>query len=186
MRVFTLAGSLRTGSWNKKLLHAAELVLAAHPIEIDHADLDEFELPLYNGDIEATQGFPPGVRRLRERIAAAQALLMVSPEYNHSIPGPLKNAIDWASRPPNQPFKGKAGALMGASTGHYGAVRALAHLRLSLTALGVWLVPSQVLLPNADKAFQPNGTLVDATARHQVEHVVTDLVRLATVLHKTA
>ena len=120
IRVLGFAGSLRKASFNAGLLRAAQEMLP------DGMALEVFDLlpiPLYNADVEA-HGFPEAVTRFRERIAAADALLIATPEYNYSIPGVLKNAIDWASRPPgNTPLDGKTVALMGASPGMMGTSR---------------------------------------------------------------
>ena len=107
--VLAICGSLRAGSYNRAALRSA-IELKPPGMTIETADIASF--PLYNEDVRA-QGFPPPVERLRRQIAAADALLFVTPEYNYSIPGVLKNAIDWASRPPDQPFAGKPVAIMG-------------------------------------------------------------------------
>src|SRR5215469_113162 len=111
MKVFAMVGSLRKGSYNKLLLQNA-LELKPADMEIESADLAP--IPPYNEDVRE-QGFPPPVEALRNRIQAADALLFVTPEYNYSVPGVLKNAIDWASRPPARVFDGKPAAIMGAS-----------------------------------------------------------------------
>src|SRR3989304_6659665 len=117
IKIFAMAGALRAGSFNRKLLKAA--VQKIKDATVDVADLKEFDLPLYDGDLEA-QGLPPGVVRLKERIAAADALLFATPEYNHSVPGTFKNAIDWASRPPSNPFREKPALIISASPGYFG------------------------------------------------------------------
>src|SRR3989454_12781302 len=131
--VLGFAGSLRKGSFNAAVLRAA--------VEMAPADmrLETFDLrgiPLYDGDVEA-QGLPAAVKRFRERIAAADALLIVTPEYNYSMAGVLKNAIDWASRPPDQPFRGKPAAIMGAAAGMAGSARAQYDLRRSCVFLDI-------------------------------------------------
>lgn len=134
IRVFGISGSLRKGSYNTALLRAAkELAPEGMQIEI-YEGLGA--IPPYNEDVRE-QGWPEPVRELRERIAAADALLVVTPEYNYSIPGVLKNAIDWASRPPNPPMAGKPAAIMGASGGNFGTARAQLHLRQIFTFLDV-------------------------------------------------
>src|SRR5246500_1928773 len=123
--VLGICGSLRAGSHNKAALQNA-IEMKPPGMAIETADIGS--IPLYNEDVRA-QGFPPPVETLRRQIAAADALLFATPEYNYSIPGVLKNAIDWASRPPDQPFAGKPIALMGASPGRFGSARAQYHLR---------------------------------------------------------
>ena len=129
--VLAICGSLRAGSYNQAALRTA-IELKPPGMTIETADIGSF--PLYNEDVLA-RGYPPPVETLRRQIAEADALLFVTPEYNYSIPGVLKNAIDWASRPPDQPFAGKPVAMMGASPGMGGtgacAIRSAALLRLS-------------------------------------------------------
>jgi hypothetical protein len=130
IRVFAYCGSLRKGSFNRMALRAAE-ELAPEGMSFESCDIGD--IPLYNEDVRQ-QGFPAPVEKMRERIRAADAILFVTPEYNYSIPGVLKNAIDWASRPPDQPFAGKPAALMGATPSMLGTARAVsppAGLRLS-------------------------------------------------------
>src|SRR5438552_12499694 len=116
INVLAICGSLRAGSFNKAALRTA-IELKPPGMTIETADIGS--IPLYNEDVRAL-GFPPPVERLRAQIAAADALLFVVPEYNYSMPGVLKNAIDWASRPPDQPFAGKPVAIMGAAAGMAG------------------------------------------------------------------
>jgi chromate reductase len=125
VRVLGISGSLRQGSFNTALLHTA-IDLAPPGLSIDVAELRD--LPLYDEDVRA-KGLPESVLRFRERIAQAQGILVATPEYNFSLPGVLKNAIDWASRPPQQPFAGKPLGIMGASSGMSGTMRAQYHLR---------------------------------------------------------
>ena len=121
LRVLGVSGSLRRGSFNTAALRTAQ-ELAPEGMTIEIADISE--IPPYNDDVRQEQGYPPPVERLRAEIAAADALLFVTPEYNYSVPGVLKNAIDWASRPPNQPLDGKPVAIMGASPSLLGTARA--------------------------------------------------------------
>src|SRR5246127_526663 len=129
--VLGICGSLRAGSYNKAALHVA-IELKPPGMTIETADIGS--IPLYNEDVRA-QGFPPPVEKLRRQIAAADALLFATPEYNYSMPGVLKNAIDWASRPPDQPFAGKPVAIIGASAGMGGTARAQYDLRRSCVFL---------------------------------------------------
>src|SRR6201997_3072668 len=123
--VLGICGSLRAGSHNKAALQNA-IEMKPPGMTIETADIGS--IPLYNEDVRA-RGFPPPVEKLRAQIAAADALLFVTPEYNYSMSGVLKNAIDWASRPPEQPFAGEPGAMMGAAAGMAGSARAQYHLR---------------------------------------------------------
>lgn len=125
VRVLGISGSLRQASFNTALLRTA-IDLAPSGVEIEVADIRD--IPLYDEDLRA-KGLPEAVERFRERIAQADGILIATPEYNFSLPGVLKNAIDWASRPPNQPFAGKPLGIMGASGGLSGTMRAQYHLR---------------------------------------------------------
>lgn len=162
VRILGIAGSLRRGSFNAATLHAArELAPAGLTIEI----FDIAPIPLYNEDVRQ-QGFPASVADLRARIKAADGLLIVTPEYNYSIPGVLKNAIDWASRPPEQPFDGKPIGLMGAAGGVMGTSRAQYHLRQCFVFLnGLVMNRPEVMIPQAQNKFDANGTLTDQTTR---------------------
>lgn len=170
-----LCGSLRRDSFNRRLLAQAVEVARSQGAQVDVVELRELALPPYDGDLEAEQGLPPGARVLKERIAAAGGLLIASPEYNHSIPGTFKNVIDWATRGGN-PFTGKMAALMGASTGGFGAVRSLQHLRQVLMARGAWIVPGLVTVSNAEQAFDDEGKLKDGALAKQLEGLVASLV----------
>lgn len=176
-RILAMAGSLRAGSYNKKLLAVGIDALLAGGAEVDIVDIRTLGFPLYDGDIEENEGVPAAVHALRARIVAAHGLLIASPEYNHSIPGTFKNVIDWASRPPKPyVFHDKAVALMGASPGGFGAVRSLLHLREVFTALGAWVLPAQVTISRADSAFAAGGGLTDPKRAHLVRQLAADLI----------
>jgi chromate reductase len=181
LRILSFAGSLRAGSFNRKLLGIAVEALRGRA-EIDLLDLREVAMPLYDGDLEEREGLPEGARRFKERIGAADALLIVTPEYNNSVPGTLKNAIDWASRPPGNPFKGKVVLLMGASPGQFGAVRGVMAVRLILTALFAIVIPQMVLIPRADQAFDEAGALKDPKNLGQIEKACAEFLRVASAL----
>ena len=156
-----ISGSLRKGSYNTALLRAAaEVMPPGMTLEI----LDLSPLPMFNPDNE--KPFPEVVVEFHTRLAQANALLIATPEYNSSISGALKNAIDWASRPPRQPFNGKPVAIMGVSTGNFGTLRAQLHLRQILTHVGALpLGKPEVLVARAEQAFDPEGKLADEAAR---------------------
>ena len=162
MVVLGIAGSLRRGSFNAATLHAAQ-ELAPAGMTIERYDIAP--IPLYNEDVRQ-QGFPAPVEDLRARIRAADGLLIVTPEYNYSIPGVLKNAIDWASRPPEQPFDGKPIGVMGASGGIHGTSRAQYHLRQCIVFLnGLVMNRPEVMIPAAQNKFDADGKLTDQTTR---------------------
>ncbi len=172
LTVLGFAGSLRQGSYNKAALRAAQ-ELSPPGMTIESFDLAP--IPIYNDDVRL-QGYPPAVEEFRARIKAADALLIVTPEYNHSIPGVLKNAIDWASRPPDQPFNGKPIAIMGVSPGVLGTVRAQMHLRQSFVFLnGLLLSQPEVLIGNAGNRFDAEGKLTDESTREFVRKLLDAL-----------
>lgn len=174
MNILGISGSLRKESFNTKLLRTAQ-ELAPAGIMITRFDIAP--IPLYNDDV-FQQGHPPDVARFRDAIRAADALLIATPEYNYSVPGVLKNAIDWASRPPSEnPFGGKPAAIMGASTGRGGTMRSQYHLRQVLVGLDLHVVnrPEVAVQTAADK-FDATGTLTDERTRNQVKALVEALV----------
>jgi chromate reductase len=175
VRVLAFAGALRKGSFNRKLSALAAERARARGAEVDLLDLHEVEMPLYDGDLEAEHGFPPGAVRFRERIAQADALAIASPEYNASIPGTLKNAIDWASRAPNPPFRNKIGAILSASPGMAGGGRMAPDLRKVLSAVGVFVVPASLAVSQASTAFDVEGRLSEALMK-QLDGVVAQLL----------
>lgn len=162
LRVLGISGSLRKGSFNTAVLRAA-VELAPEGMTIETADIRA--IPAYDEDVR-TAGLPDAVKKLREAIAGADALLIVTPEYNYSIPGVLKNAIDWASRPPNQPFAGKPLAIMGASGGLGGTMRAQYHLRQVAVFLDMHpLNKPEVFVRSAQEKVDASGTLTDEATR---------------------
>jgi len=174
VKVAAFAGSLRSDSWNRKLLALAVRHALDAGAEVDVIDLRALAIPLYDADTEHASGLPAGVKQLKERIAAAQGVLVATPEYNHSIPGVLKNVLDWVSRPPNNPLRDKTVALMGASTGMAGTLRVNYALRPVFSTAGSWLVPGYVGIPNAAQAFDDAGNLKDELFRKQLEaHIKT-------------
>ena len=175
--ILGMPGSLRRGSSNRGLLRAAREV-APEGAEIETFDLAS--IPPYNADVEA-EGDPAPVGELKERIVAAHALLIATPEYNTSIPGVLKNAIDWASQPfATTVLRFKPVALMGASAGRFGTVRAQNELRQVLTALGCYVLPfPQVTISNAHERFDEEGNLTDEAVREQVRMLIDALVSWA-------
>jgi NAD(P)H-dependent FMN reductase len=181
MKILAFAGSLRSGSFNRRLVLLAAGTLRGQS-DVDLLDLREVAMPPYDGDIEAKDGLPEGARQFKQRIAAADALLICSPEYNWSIPGTLKNVIDWASRGDGNPFKGKVALLMGASPGAYGAVRSALALRQVLCALAVFVLPTTVQIGRADEAFDAAGRLIDPRSQAQVDKACAELVRVTRLM----
>ncbi|MCC7428402.1 MAG: NAD(P)H-dependent oxidoreductase [Alphaproteobacteria bacterium] len=163
LRVLAFAGALRAKSFNRALIATAAAIAPAGLAVTVWQDLD---LPLYNQDVE-DKGDPAAIAAFKAAVAGADALLISTPEYNHGVPAPLKNAIDWASRPSGKgPILRKPVAIMGASTGMIGTARAQGHLRQTLAALGCpALVGADVLVNNANAKFDAAGTLTDEPTR---------------------
>lgn len=173
LRVAGIAGSLRAGSYNRALLRAAqELAPPGMTIEI----VDLHAIPLFNEDVEA-QGDPEPVAALKSAIRQADALLVSTPEYNHGIPGVLKNAIDWASRPPRSSvLNGKPAAIMGASPGMVGTARSQSQLRQAFVFTGTLaLLQPEVLVARAHERFDAAGRLADEPTRHHVRRLLEAL-----------
>lgn len=169
MNVIGISGSLRKDSFNSMALRAA-CKLAPEGMRIEIADLAP--IPLYNEDVRSA-GWPASVSELKERIRAADAVLLVSPEFNFSVPGVLKNTLDWLSRPPAPPFDGKPVAIMGASTGILGTARMQYHLRQVLVYMNTFTVNKpEVFITQAATKFNAQGELSDAPTGQ----VITDLL----------
>ena len=186
--IAVLAGSTREGSFNRALAAAAARALEAQGAHVTVIDLADYDLPLYSAALEAN-AFPPDARRLKQVLAAQAGLLVVTPEYNGSIPPLLKNAIDWASRPTDgeamlalSAYRGKAAAVMSASLSPFGGLRAVTHLRQILSTVQMLVIPEQVQLPAAHMAFAEDGTLKDAMAASLVDLTAASLVRVAAAL----
>jgi chromate reductase len=176
MRILAISGSLRRDSYNTQLLRAAEELAPAG------VDLELYEslkdVPPYDQDDDG-ELVPAAAQDLRERIRAADAVLIATPEYNSSIPGQLKNALDWASRPfRTNALRNKPVAVMGATTGAYGAVWAQAELRKVLGATGARVVPAEVAVAHAHERFE-DGTLIDDDIRAGLGEALRELIQTA-------
>lgn len=172
MHFLGISGSLRKDSFNSGALRACADVL---PPGVTLSTFDLSPIPLYNEDVRA-QGLPDAVQQLRAQIKAADALVIATPEYNYSIPGVLKNAIDWASRPPEQPFNGKPIALIGATPGGFGTSRAQYHLRQVFVYLNAHLLNQpEVFISAAPSKFDANGHLTDTATAEQLGKMLAAL-----------
>ncbi len=185
-KILAFAGSTREASYNKQLVKVAAEGARAAGAEVTYLDLRDLPLPLFDEDLEAKEGLPENVRRLKELLISHQGFLIACPEYNSSITPVLKNAIDWASRPlPGEPmlasFRDKVAVLMSASPGGLGGLRGLVHVRSILSSIGVLVLPDQKALPKAFEAFDADGRLNDSKQQAEVEQLGN---KLATVLAK--
>jgi chromate reductase len=174
IRVLGIAGSLRRGSYNRRLLEAAR-ELAPDTMRIEIIDLAD--IPLYNGDLDTDAERPDVVERLKQAVVDADAVLIATPEYNHSVPGVLQNAIDWISRPAGKsPLAGKPVAIMGASTGALGAARAQQQLKLVLLSTLAALMPhAGVAMGQAKEKFDAAGRLTHEPTRQFLAGMLREL-----------
>ena len=182
LKLFAMAASLRKASFNRKLLAVAVGMARAAGAEVDHADFHEFDMPLYDADLQANSGLPKGALELIRRTALADGLLIASPEYNYSLPGTLKNAIDWVSRSRPMPTRGKSALLMAASNGRYGGIRGLWQLRIPLEGVGIFVYPDMFALSDAGSAFAEDGSLKDPVVAERLQKMMEGYLRAARAL----
>ena len=178
VKLIGISGSLRDGSYNTALLRAAATMMPeGTELKIETIK----EIPLYDGDLEATEGIPAAVTQLKDAIAAADGLLIATPEYNNSIPGVLKNAIDWLSRPPadiKRVFGSKRVALLGASPGGFGTILSQNAWLPVLRTLGTcsWS-EGRLLVSRANKVFDDSGAITDQAVKEQLKQFLEGFVR---------
>jgi NAD(P)H-dependent FMN reductase len=178
LNVLVFAAVLRSESLNRKLAALAARVARDHGATVDLASMRDFDVPLYDGDLETAQGIPAGAKALHDRLLASDAFIVSSPEYNGSMPGTIKNLIDWTSRFRPQPFDGKHGLLMSASPSMMGGNRALWALRMPLEHLGSRVYPDMFSLAMAHKAFD-GERIADAALLARFEKNVQAFLSLA-------
>lgn len=187
IKIALLSGSLRGDSLNTKLVTAvAGEIEKQGGVEIDLISLNKLDLPMYDQDLEDKE-FPAAAIELKERLKSADGFLIGSPEYNGSISGALKNAIDWASRPrPDEEslacFKGKTCGLLAASPGAIGGLRGLRHVRQILTQLQMVVIPQEFALSKAHEAFDDQGMIRDENTRNMANNVGSSLVEMTRAL----
>lgn len=177
-RILAFSGSARRESLNRKLLAVAAEAVRTAGGAVTVIDLNEFDLPLYHGDVEEREGMPPAAVRLVELVQAHAGLLVASPEYNSFITPLLKNTIDWISRADENPFVGKVAAVVSASPGALGGARSLQHARHLLLHLGCHVTPAQCILPRAHEAFDDAGRLKDARTQKSLDALAKQLMDL--------
>jgi NAD(P)H-dependent FMN reductase len=182
-KIIALAGSLRQSSYNQLLVSNAALGASAAGAEVQIINLSDYNIPLFSEDLEA-EGAPAAVNDLKHLFAQSQGILIASPEYNGSISGVLKNAIDWLSRPSQgveigSAFQGKVAGIMAASPCGLGGLRGLTHLRDVLFNLGTLVNPNQIAVADAYKAFDEQGQLQDAELSERVKTLGGEIAKLA-------
>jgi chromate reductase, NAD(P)H dehydrogenase (quinone) len=186
IKILVIPGSVRTGSFNVRLAAAATKELALAGVNAARISLADYPMPIYDGDLEAQSGQPKSAVDLKRMIGTHHGVLIVSPEYNASIPPLLKNALDWVSRvrersePPLQVFHDRAFAISAASEGKFGGMRALMALRQVLTlGCGATVIPRQLALAGADHAFDDDDRLKDTRDAEGLRAVVRQLIDVA-------
>lgn len=161
-KILAFAGSYRENSYNKRVLAIAAAGARDAGADVTVIDLRDFPMPVFNADDVDSNGFDPNALRFQDFLNEHDGFLIASPEYNGSIPGGFKNAIDWASRANDkykmyEPVKGKTAALITASPGGFGGLRCLAHLRGVLTMMGIWVLPSEIAVSFVGAKFEGDG-----------------------------
>jgi chromate reductase, NAD(P)H dehydrogenase (quinone) len=169
VRFLVFAATLRDGALNQQLAELAADAIVANGGTVDLASMGEFDAPSYNYDVQTSEGFPAAAEEFRDRITASDAFVIASPEYNASMPGFLKNSIDWVSRFSPQPFNERHGLLMSASPSMAGGNRGLWALRMPLEHLGSRVYPDMFSLAKAHQAFDSSGRIADAQLQDRFE-----------------
>ena len=178
LRILVLGAALRAASTNAKLASLVARMLTEAGADVDLASLREFDMPLYDGDLETAHGVPDGALALRDRLERCDAFVLASPEYNASVPGVVKNAIDWVSRVRPQPFKTKHALLVSASPSLVGGNRGLWALRVPLEHLGTRVYPDMFSLAGAHEGFTEDGQLTDPALQQRLDETVTAFLHL--------
>jgi chromate reductase len=179
LKVLGISGSLRNASFNRRLLEAAAGIASEAGSDVTVLPPKALSIPVYDADIEAS-GLPPAVAELAAQAAEAEVFLIASPEYNYSVPAPLKNWIDWLSRVKPNPFPGKYAAIMGVSGGPMGTIRMQPHLRQILESQNLLLVSQpQLYVPNGETAFLPDGSLADPSLQKFLKMLVEKTLETA-------
>jgi NAD(P)H-dependent FMN reductase len=185
LKVLIVPGSNRSESLNVKLAGHITRELSLMDVDATRISLADYPMPIYDGDDEVKNGIPESTHKLIAQFKAHDAVVIVSPEYNGSIPPVLKNAIDWMSRDGSAPFRDRVYALAAASPSYRGGLRVMIALRHCLEfALGALIIPEQFMPPHADKAFDENGALTDEQHVKSLNAMLTGLVNRATLLRR--
>lgn len=182
-KILVFAGSLRADSYNKKIAKIAMKGAEQAGAEVTYIDLKDYPLPVYNAEIEESEGLPENALKLKELMLKSDGFIIASPEYNSSISGTLKNVIDWVSRQatPDEKylccFIDKVALILSASPGGLGGLRGLVHLRAILENIFTFVIPSQKTIPNAAEAFDEKGELKSADLKRSIEELGAKLVK---------
>ncbi|MER0238770.1 NAD(P)H-dependent oxidoreductase [Fulvimarina sp. MAC8] len=190
-KIAIIVGSTRTGSFNKQLAMEAARHLAKTDVKLTLLDLSDYPLPIYDGDTESEDGVPENAFNLARQIARQDGLLLVSPEYNSSVPPLLKNTVDWVSRVrrisdrPVLPFKGLVVALASASTGQGGGRRGLEAWRSVMRNVGAEIITAQCTVPNAREAFDEDGGIAADHVRMQFDALLESFIDVTRSLART-
>ena len=181
-KILAFAGSTRTDSFNKKLVRIAAAGASESGADVTVIDMRDFQMPLYDGDLEQNEGMPQNVKRLKELMSSQHGFLISAPEYNSSITGVLKNTIDWTSRrSENQTldcYTGKVAGIMSASPGGLGGLRGLVHVRAILENMGVMVLPEQVAVSEAHESFDADDSLKDKRQEEKVKKIGANLTKI--------
>lgn len=177
MKILCFAGSLRADSCNKKFVREALRLAKEAGADAEFLDLRDYPMPVYDGDIEVTSGIPATTAALGKKIAAVDALVISTPEYNGSIPGILKNTVDWLSREKPMSLVGKHLLLLAASPGALGGTRSLWHSRQPFEMLRMHVFPDMIGLPNAYEAFDEHGRLKDEKMQKRLKTLLEQFIK---------
>ena len=185
LKILVIPGSVRSGSLNAKLAAVAAHALAKEGAEVTRISLSDFPLPIYDGDLQAKSGVPKHAVNLKRMMAAHHGVLIVTPEYNSSVPALVKNTIDWVSRVQDahetrgQVFRERVFAIASASGGRLGGARALAALRLILSACQAQVIPNQLALPFAEQAYDEMERLKNSADAEALKALVRQLIAIS-------
>ena len=178
LRLLIFSASLRTESLNTRLIKLVATIIEKHGGKVDYANMSEFDCPSFNGDVEQINGLPKGATEFQKRLLANDAFVISSPEYNGSMPGLIKNSIDWVSRFRPQPFNEKHGLLMSASPSMAGGNRALWSLRMPFEHLGARIFPDMFSLATAHQAFNDDGIIINPVLAKRFEENIVAFMNL--------
>lgn len=183
MKFAILPGSARQGSLNKKLARVVQSIFLNQQHETIFFDLRQLDIPLYDGDMESKDGIPKVILDTNEKIKSCHALIIVTPEYNRSTPGVLKNVIDWLSRNSQSCFMNKSILMMSASPGPYGGAFSVNATKVSLERLGGNVYPESFSLSSADKAFTSEDKLIDIKTEEKIQSLLIKFTNYAVKLN---